>query len=47
MAYSKQVDVLEPIDMAEHLDKIELYLGQVCAIAGISPARASFATATR
>src|SRR5689334_8636800 len=34
--YSKQVDVLEPIDMAEHLDKIELYLGQVCAIAGIS-----------
>src|SRR5215211_8585428 len=36
MAYSKQVDVLEPIDMAEHLDKIELYLGQVCAIAGIS-----------
>src|SRR3954465_5288389 len=36
MAYSKQVDVLEPIDMAEHLGKIELYLGQVCAIAGIS-----------
>ena len=33
---SKQVDLLEPIDMAEHLDKIELYLGQVCAIAGIS-----------
>ena len=28
--------MLEPIDMAEHLDKIELYLGQVCAIAGIS-----------
>ena len=36
MSYSKQVDLLEPIDMAEHLDKIELYLGQVCAIAGIS-----------
>ena len=36
MAYTKQVDLLEPIDMAEHLDKIELYLGQVCAIAGIS-----------
>jgi hypothetical protein len=36
LAYSKQVDLLEPIDMAEHLDKIELYLGQVCAIAGIS-----------
>ena len=36
MAYTTQVDLLEPIDMAEHLDKIELYLGQVCAIAGIS-----------
>ena len=36
MSYSKQVDMLEPIDMAEHLDKIELYLGQVCQIAGIS-----------
>jgi DNA-binding transcriptional MerR regulator len=36
MAYSKQLDLLEPIDMAAHLDKIELYLGQVCAIAGIS-----------
>jgi DNA-binding transcriptional MerR regulator len=36
MAYSKQVDLLEPIDMTEHLDKIELYLGQVCQIAGIS-----------
>src|SRR3569833_647711 len=36
MAYSKNVDLLEPIDLAEHLDKIELYLGQVCAIAGIS-----------
>jgi DNA-binding transcriptional MerR regulator len=36
MVYIKQIDVLEPIDMAEHLDKIELYLGQVCQIAGIS-----------
>src|SRR5436309_16026683 len=36
MAYTKQVDLLEPIDMAEHLSKVELYLGQVCAIAGIS-----------
>src|ERR1700753_2833961 len=36
MAYSKNVELLEPIDMAEHLGKIELYLGQVCAIAGIS-----------
>jgi DNA-binding transcriptional MerR regulator len=36
MAYSKHVDVLEPIDLAEHLDKVELYLGQVCRLAGIS-----------
>jgi MerR-like DNA binding protein len=31
-----QVDLLEPIDLAEHLDKLELYLGQVCQVAGIS-----------
>jgi DNA-binding transcriptional MerR regulator len=36
MSYSKNVDLLEPIDITAHLDKIELYLGQVCAIAGIS-----------
>ena len=36
MAYSKHVDVLEPVNLAEHLDKVELYLGQVCRIAGIS-----------
>ena len=36
MAYDKAADFLEPIDIAEHLDKIELYLGQVCQIAGIS-----------
>jgi DNA-binding transcriptional MerR regulator len=36
MAYTKQVDVLEPIDLSEHLDKVELYLGQVCRLAGIS-----------
>ena len=28
--------VLEPVDMAAHLDKVELYLGQVCRLAGIS-----------
>ena len=33
---SRQVDLLEPINLAEHLDKVELYLGQVCQIAGIS-----------
>jgi hypothetical protein len=31
-----QVDLLEPIDLADHLGKVELYLGQVCQIAGIS-----------
>ena len=31
-----QADLLEPIDLADHLDKVELYLGQVCQIAGIS-----------
>src|SRR5437764_1732838 len=36
MAYSKHVDLLEPIDLAEHLGKVELYLGQVCRLAGIS-----------
>ena len=36
MAYNTQVDILEPVNLSEHLDKIELYLGQVCAIAGIS-----------
>ena len=33
---TRQVDFLEPINLAEHLDKVELYLGQVCQIAGIS-----------
>ena len=36
MAISRHVDLLEPINLAEHLDKVELYLGQVCQIAGIS-----------
>src|SRR4026208_2612952 len=36
MAYDRAADFLEPIDIAEHLDKIELYLGQVCQMAGIS-----------
>jgi DNA-binding transcriptional MerR regulator len=36
MVYDKAGDFLEPIDITEHLEKIELYLGQVCQIAGIS-----------
>ena len=36
MAFSGQVDFLEPVNLAEHLDKLELYLGQVCQLAGIS-----------
>ena len=31
-----RVGLLEPIDLAEHLDKLELSLGQVCRLAGIS-----------
>src|SRR6266513_5819635 len=27
---------LEPLDLSEHLDKLELTLGQVCRIAGIT-----------
>ena len=33
---SQILDLLEPIDLADHLEKVELYLGQVCRIAGIS-----------
>ena len=36
MVISRQADLLEPINLADHLDKVELYLGQVCQIAGIS-----------
>jgi DNA-binding transcriptional MerR regulator len=36
MAVPRHVDLLEPINLSEHLDKIELYLGQVCQVAGIS-----------
>src|ERR1041384_1988602 len=36
MAITRNVDLLEPVNLAEHLDKVELYLGQVCQIAGIS-----------
>ena len=36
MAFSGHVDFLEPVDLVEHLGKVELYLGQVCQIAGIS-----------
>src|SRR5207245_6349674 len=36
MAISRNVDLLEPVNLSEHLSKVELYLGQVCQIAGIS-----------
>ena len=36
MTVTRNVDLLEPIDLTEHLSKLELYLGQVCQIAGIS-----------
>src|SRR5438034_8394023 len=36
MAITRQVDLLEPIHLSDLLRKVELYLGQVCQIAGIS-----------
>jgi DNA-binding transcriptional MerR regulator len=36
MTVSGQVDLLEPVNVADHLGKLELYLGQVCQLAGIS-----------
>src|ERR1051326_5833768 len=36
MGYERAAEFLEPIDLSQHLDKLELYLGQVCQIAGIS-----------
>jgi hypothetical protein len=36
MTSARHVDLLDPIDMSQHLDRMELYLGQVCQIAGIS-----------
>jgi len=36
VAIRESVDLLEPIDLAEHLENLELYLGQVCQVAGIS-----------
>jgi DNA-binding transcriptional MerR regulator len=36
MSSVRHVDLLDPIDMSKHLAKIELYLGQVCQVAGIS-----------
>ena len=32
----RQVDLLEPVDLDSRLDHLELYLGQVCAVAGIT-----------
>ena len=37
MALRQRAEVeLEPVDIAAHLDRVELYLGQVCRLAGIS-----------
>jgi DNA-binding transcriptional MerR regulator len=36
VAVRQQVDLLEPVDFLENLRKIDLYLGQVCQVAGIS-----------
>ena len=36
MASRRPEDLLEPVDMMRHLRKVELTLGQVCRVAGIS-----------
>ena len=36
MAVRQQADLLEPVNFLENLRKIDLYLGQVCQVAGIS-----------
>jgi DNA-binding transcriptional MerR regulator len=36
MTAARHVDLLDPIDLTAHLGKIELYLGQVCQVAGVS-----------
>ena len=36
MATAAPETPLEPVDLAEHLGNVELYLGQVCRVAGIS-----------
>ena len=32
----RQADLLDPVDIPSRLDQLDLYLGQVCAVAGIS-----------
>ncbi|HWE82702.1 MAG TPA: MerR family transcriptional regulator [Gaiellaceae bacterium] len=36
MADADEEVVLEPVDLADHIAGLELYLGQVCRLAGIS-----------
>jgi DNA-binding transcriptional MerR regulator len=36
VALRQQADLLEPVDFLQNLRKIDLYLGQVCQVAGIS-----------
>jgi DNA-binding transcriptional MerR regulator len=36
MSAHRPLDVLEPVDLAGSIQSLELYLGQVCRIAGIS-----------
>ena len=44
MASARRTPILEPVDLAAHLDKIELYLGQVCHVAGISKMQLDYGT---
>ena len=40
----RHVDLLEPVDVGARLDHLELYLSQVCALAGISKVQLDYWT---
>jgi DNA-binding transcriptional MerR regulator len=40
----RHVDLLEPVDVGGRLDHLELYLSQVCALAGISKVQLDYWT---
>ena len=40
----RQADLLEPVDVGTRLDQLELYLGQVCALAGVSKVQLDYWT---
>jgi len=40
----RHVDLLEPVDVGGRLDHLELYLSQVCAMAGVSKVQLDYWT---